>query len=122
MPYKTNIPKTLHKLRQCVDAGSTMFSEVVRNVSVLSQKNHALVSRAVREISLQSMIGVDVTEVEAEDPDFQSAWGLDDEEAATAEAATAGAATADDAPGKALVSAAIRKRKLCRQLTGTEVP
>ena len=98
-----------------------MFSEVVRNVPVLSQKNHALVSRSVWDMSLQSMIGVDVTEVEAQDPENEAPWGMDDEEAATADAATAKVGTADVAPEKALVSAAIRKRKLNRQLTGTEV-
>ena len=43
----------------------------------------------------------------------------DDEDAATA---GADAATADASTGKALVSAAIKRRKLYRQLTGTEVP
>ena len=99
-------------MRQYVDAGSNLFVEIMRNVPVLSQKNHSLVSRSVREISLQSMVSTDVTEEEAKEPDYQARLGLDDEEPATGEAATAQGA--DAAPEKALVSAAIRKRKLYR--------
>ena len=112
------MPKTLAKVRVHVDAGSPVFNEVVRNAPVLSQKKHALVSRVIREGSLQSMIGVDVTEVEAKDPDHLALPDDDD-----AETAGAGAATAEDASAeKALVTAAIKKRKLYRQLSGAEVP
>ena len=115
--YKGRMPKQLPKTRAHVDAGSPVFNEVVRNVPVLSQKSHALVSREVRDASLQTMCGVDVVEAEGKDPEHQDLPPMDDEDAGTAgaEAATA------DAP-KALVSAAIKKRKLYRQLTGTEVP
>ena len=70
--YKGRLPKQLAKMRAHVDAGSLVFNEVVRNVPVLSQKRHALVSREIREKSLQSMIGVDVTEAEAKDPEHQA--------------------------------------------------
>ena len=122
--YRGRVPKQLAKLRMHVDGGSLVFNEVVRNVPVLPQKSHALVSREIRETCLQSMIGVDVCEVEANDPGHQAPPPIDDddEDAATAgtDAATADAAAAD--ASKALVSAAIKKRKLYRQLTGTEVP
>ena len=119
MCYKGRLPKQLVKTRMYVDGGSTIFSEVMRNVPVLAQKHHALVTRDIREKSLQTMTGKDVTEVEAADPEHQGTPPLEDEEAATAGAE---AATAEASPQKALVVAAIKRRKLYRQLTGTEVP
>ena len=120
---KGRVPKELAKMRVYVDPGSPIFNEVIRNVPVLAQKNHALVSREVREKSLNSMVGVDVADEEAKDPERQPPQLMDDEDAATAgaDAATADASS-EKAPEKALVSAAIKKRKLYRQLTGTELP
>ena len=63
-----------------------------------------------------SMIGVDVATEEQKDPDYVPPV-INEEEAATAITQTAPA----DAT-KALVSAVKKKRKLHRQLTGTEVP
>ena len=102
-----------------MDAGSLVFNEVVRNVPVLSQKRHALVSREIREKSLHTMIGVDVAEVEAKDPDHQALPPMEDEDPETA---GAGAATADASAERAFGTAALKKRKLYRQLTGSEVP
>ena len=118
MCYKGRLPKQLAKSRFYVDAGSPMFSEVVRNVPVLAQKNHALVTRDIRETSLQTMTGVDVSEVEAQDPESQGIPTLEDEEAATAGAEAARAGTT---PQKSILTA-VKKRKLYRQLSGTEVP
>ena len=89
------MPKQHAKSRVHVDAGSAVFNEVVRNVPVLPQNSHALVSREVRETSLQAMIGVDVCEEEAKDPDYQAPPPMDGEDAATAAtyAATADAAS-----------------------------
>ena len=113
-------------------------------VPVLPQKSHALVSRTVRDMSLQSMMGVDVVAEEANDPDCQAAICPDDDQPADCEeAATAGAAVTPEDPvtmdvdgddaataatdpavdaSKALVSAVKKKRRLYRQLTGSEVP
>jgi hypothetical protein len=113
------MPKQLAKMRVHVDGGSPMFNEVVRNVPVLAQKNHALVSRAIREQSLQAMTGVDVTEAEANDPELQDIPPMEDEDVATV---GADAETADASSEKALVVAAVKRRRLYRQLTGTEVP
>ena len=115
------MPKNLAKERVHVDGGSPVFNEVVRQVPVLPHKSHALVSRDIRATSLSSMVGVDVAEAEAKDPDHQN-LPLDTADAATAatDAATAEAEKADAA--KALVSAALKKRRLYRQRTGTEVP
>ena len=80
------MPKQLAKQRFYVDAGSAVFNEVVRSVPVLPQKSHALVSRQIREKSLESMISVDVCELEAKDPHHQPSLPMDDcdEDAATA--------------------------------------
>jgi len=122
--YKNRVPKQLSKLRVHVDAGSAVFNEVVRSVPVLPQKSHALVDRQIRETSLESMISVDVCEMEAKDPHHQAPLPMDDddEDAATAgaDAETADAAAAH--ASKALLSATVKKRKLYRQLTGSEVP
>ena len=69
--YKGRVPKQLAKSRVHVDAGSPVFNEVVRNVPVLPQKSHALVSRKVRETSLHAMIGVDVITEEQRDPEYE---------------------------------------------------
>ena len=70
--YKGRAPKHLAKTRSFVDPGTPVFNEVVRNVPVLSQKSHALVSREIRETSLQAMIGVDVATEEHNDPDYDA--------------------------------------------------
>jgi len=115
--YKSRAPKQLAKTRQFVDPGTPVFNEVVRNVPVLSPKSHAMVSREIRETSLQAMIGADVTSEELKDPEYVDQPAMTEEEAATA---TPKAAPAE--ASKALVSAVKKKRKLYRQLTGTEVP
>ena len=43
--YKARIPKQLAKSRKFVDQGSQLFCSVVKNVPVLSQKQHAPVSK-----------------------------------------------------------------------------
>ncbi len=101
-----------------MDQGSPVFNEVVRSVPVLPQKGHALVGREIRKASLQSMIGRDVVDAGAEDPDH-----LDPPlSTRTKMLQTAGedAATADAHLEKALVSAARKKRKLYKLFTGTE--
>ena len=70
--YKGRAPKQLAKTRVFVDPGTPVFNEVVRNVPVLSPKSHALVSREIRETSLQAMIGVDVATEEQTDPDYEA--------------------------------------------------
>ena len=102
--YKGRMPKHLAKTRAHVDAGSPLFNENVRSVPVLPQKCHALVSREVREASLASMVGVRVSQVEANDPDCEAPPAFDDEDAATAEGADAATAAARE---RALAAAAV---------------
>ena len=56
--YKGKMPKTMPKNRMYVDNGSPLFNQVVRNVPVLAPKHQALVTRDVREQSLNSMTGI----------------------------------------------------------------
>ena len=114
--YKHKAPKNLAKTRKYVDSGSAVWNQVVRNVPILSHKNHALVTKAVREESLQTMIGVDVAEEEAKEDEAATAKAIDEDEGEQAAPADAGGTE------KAIVTAAMRKRKLYRQLTGSEVP
>ena len=121
--FKGKRPKTLPKVRQYVDQGSSLFQEVVRNVPVLPQKSHALVSKAVREESLQSMVGKDVAEVEQADREKECLPSVANDDDFGEGVGDAGeAAPEDKQPEKTLVNAAVKKRRLYRQLTGTEVP
>ena len=114
--YPGRQPKHLAKARAYVDEGTTLFNQVMRNVPVLPQRHHALVSKAVRETSLMNMMGRDVVEVEKDEE------AAPPDPPAPAEEEGAEAETAAPAPEKALVTAAIKKRRLYRQLSGTEVP
>ena len=100
-----------------MDQGTPLFHQVVRNVPVLHPRHQALVSRQVRETSLASMVGTPDNEDDAEQ--HKEADQLD----------------ADDIPGVGLdqpgpvaeetpsiVNQHVKKRKLYRQLSGTEVP
>ena len=64
------------------------------------------------------MVGVCVSQVEANDPDCEAPPAFDDEDAATA----AGADAATVAARERALTAAVKRRKLCRQVTGTDVP
>jgi len=56
--YKGKLPKKMPKNRMYVDSGSSLFNQVVKNVPVLAPKHQAYVSRALRETSLASMVGI----------------------------------------------------------------
>ena len=112
--YKGKQPQSMPKARLYVDEGSLLFNEVVRNVPVLAPKYQALVPKAVREKSLETMVGVpgdDGGDDNAQDPgDVETQPSAAElEELANKQA-------------KALVDAQMNKRKLYRQTTGTNVP
>ena len=116
--YKEKVPKNMPKERVYVDAGSALFNQVVRNVPVLAPKNQAYVPRQVRDESVRNMTGVPHNE----DPGEQEKAKDVDE--------------GDDAPwlnqpnpnqpdkdeDRAFVASHVKKRKLYRQLSGTDVP
>ena len=113
--YKGGVPKNMPKSRMYVDAGSSLFNQVVKSVPVLAPQHQALVSKAVRETSVTSMVGVpDIEDVVEQ----EKLWVLQEDDAGT------GLHQPDGAEGqdKALVAAQMKKRKLYRQLSGTEVP
>ena len=56
--YKGKPPKSAPLARMYVDEGSPLFNEILRNVPVLAPKHQALVPKAVREKSLETMVGV----------------------------------------------------------------
>ena len=115
--YKGRVPKNMPKNRMFVDAGSPLFNQVVKNVPVLAPKHQAFVCREVRETSLQSMAGVphdeDAEEQEKITLTVDVEEGLNQPEEADAKDA--------QTQVKELV-AQVKKRKLYRQLSGTEVP
>ena len=103
------------------DPGSSLFNQVVRNVPVLAPRHQALVGRGVRDISLASMTGIPHHEDKAEQA----------RETRMLEATIDGVSEGLHQPQpddnmaqekKALVAAVVKKRKLYKQLSGTEVP
>ena len=112
--YKEKVPKNMPKERVYVDAGSALFNQVMRNVPVLAPKNQAYVPRHVRDESLRNMTGVPHNEDEGEK---EKARDVD----------------VGDYPAwlkqpkyidkdRAFVASHTKKRKLYRQLSGTDVP
>ena len=104
------------KTRQHVDWNSPLFNQVMRNVPVLPPKLQAYVSRTVRDTSLQSMTGVPHDEDEGEKSKLQQ---IEEDERTGPVQLDQQGTEADD---KAFVHTNIKKRKLYRQITGTEVP
>ena len=97
-----------------LDNGSPLFNQVVRNVPVLAPKHQALVTRDVREQSLNSMTGIPHNEDKGEQ---------DKEERISEETTTEGVLGGLNQPEseetqaqekKALVAAVVKKCKLYR--------
>ena len=113
--YKGRVPKNMPKQRMFVDIGSSLFNQVLKNVPVLAPKHQAFVSRPVREKSLFSMVGIAHTEDDSEKKKLQKMEEDDD---------TQGLHQPDVVvqQDKDLVVDAKKKRKLYRQISGTNVP
>ena len=109
-PWLVQLPWThtqLPKYRQHVNAGSSLYCEVILKVPVVAPKDLAFVTKEVREASLATMIGV--SEDTGKDPHDQGA--------ASAPAEGPTASTSGDT--QELIKH-VKKRKLYRQATGTE--
>ena len=115
--FRGKMPKNMPKQRKYVDANTLLFNQVVRNVPVLNPKHYAYVSREVREKSLLSMVGVPHTE----DVEELAKQTRDDEDDTLAVSATA-ASEGPDERQKTLQAISGKKRKLYRQISGTQVP
>jgi hypothetical protein len=113
--YKGKVPKNMPKNRMYVDAGSSLFNQVVKNVPVLPPKHQAFVSRAVRETSLISMVGIPHNEDDGE-KEKQKLLADDDDNTELNQPDGA------DQQNRPIVAAQVKKRKLYRQLSGTDVP
>ena len=117
--YKGRVPKNMPKNRMHVDAGSPLFNLQMKNVPVLAPKHQAFVCRQIREASLQNMAGVPHDE-DAEEQEKLMCKALSGDGEGLNQPEEADAKDAQ-AQVKELVSQ-VRKRKLYRQLSGTEVP
>ena len=118
--YKGRVPKHMPKKRMYVDPGSYLFNQVVRNVPVLCPKNQAYVSRSVRETSLSTMAGTAHDEDETEKKKLiQSQQQGDDDDPPQGLHQPGDGANEQQ---KAMVVASVKKRKLYRQVSGTDVP
>jgi len=112
--YKGKSPTKQPTNRMYVDAGSSLFDSVLRNVHVLAPKHQAFVSKGVREQSLSSMLGVPHTDDLGERENFEllqdddDAMGLDQPNG--------------DAEQDKVIQYAPKKRKLYRHHSGTDVP
>ena len=108
--WKGKLPTGLPKERRYVDAGSRLYNEVVLKVPVIAPKDLAFVDKSVREQSLTTMAGI------ADTPADPLPDSGDAPPAANSAASEGAVAEPVD-----LVKH-IKKRKLYRQATGTEVP
>ena len=111
------MPKNMPKNRHYVDASSSLFNQVVRSVPVLNPKHQAYVSKAVRKTSLESMVGTP----HDEDQDELAKQTRDDEEDILAVSASLPSAGPDEQQ-KTVQIISGKKRKLYRQVSGTDVP
>ncbi len=103
--WRGQLPKNLPTERWYVDHGSPLYVEVMSKVPVVSPKDLAFVAKSVRETSLKRMIAAPV-EVEQPATSEQPAGQPDD--------ALAGPS------GQELLQQ-VKRRRLYRQTTGTEV-
>ena len=97
-----------------MDIGSKLFVQTIRNVPVLAPKNQAFVDRHVREQSLATMAGQPSTE------DPQEKAKAEQGEAVSAEKEKE--KEQEEKQEQDTVRSQVKKRKLYRNLTGTEVP
>ena len=111
------MPKRLPKNRMHVDPGSALFIQVMKNMPVLAPEHEAFVSRAVRETSLLTMVGVPHTE---DDVEQENSRRQEEDEDVTELNQPDGADEQENTLA-AQIKAANGKRKLYRQHTGTEV-
>ena len=125
--YKGRMPSNHPKTRKFVDPGSALFQQVVRSVPLLAPKNHSYVPKEVRDTSLQGMVGIS----QDEDPAEIEKKQMDEEEAASvgretghndpAEVDQQIDAQAESAEDAAKVAVNVKKRKLYKQVLGTDV-
>ena len=96
--------------------GSSLFNQVVKNVPVLAPSLQAFVSRELRETSLLSMVGVPHDEDDGEQQKLKRLQQEDDD--------GSGLHQQDKADVEDISRAAtkMKKRRLYKQLSGTDVP
>ena len=111
--WKGRLPTNLPKHRQYLDAGSPLYCEVMLKVPVVAPKDLAFVSKEVRDASLATMSGIPVNM--AGDPDDQGAAS------ASADATGLEVASASTGGDTQALLQHVKKRRLYRQATGTEV-
>ena len=121
--YKGRMPKNKPVTRLYVDPGTSLFQQVMKAVPVLHPKFAAFVSREVREASLASMAGIPECDDEEEKKKKQQ---KDEEEAEEQQELNQPLSPAASARAEAQVIeqtvSGVKKRKLYRQVSGTEVP
>ena len=109
------MPKDLLVSRAYVVIGSRLFVQTIRNVPVLAPKNQAFVDRHVREQSLATMAGQSSTE----DPQEKAKA---EQEKAAVSAEKEKEKEQEEKQEQDTVRSHVKRRKLYRNLTGTEVP
>ena len=115
--WKGKLPKGMPRSRLYVDKDTSMYNDVVLKVPVVAPKDLTFVGKEVREISLRTMGGVLAPEPDAFCKDDEGA-GPDD---GAVSAAVTGAAAQSDPEYHAKVSQHVKRRRLYRQVSGTDV-
>ena len=112
--WKGRQPEGLPRSRQYVDKDTPLYNEVVLKVPVIAPKDLTFVGKDVREVSLRTMGGVVAEDIEEQDG-FGAGSAPDDQGAASAPAA-------DQGEGEQTNFAQhVKRRRLYRQTTGTDV-
>ena len=118
--WKGRLPEMLPKNRQYVDKDTPLYHEVMLKVPVIAPKDLTFVGKEVREISLRTMGGV-----AAPEDDQQDGFGAGAEpDRSGAASAPAGADSVPDSAnpgGSTNFLHHVKRRRLYRQTTGTEV-
>ena len=113
--YKGKAPTCIPKKRMYVDGGSSLFNQVMRSVPLLAPDKQAFVDRDVRAASLLSMVGAPHDEDQSEQQKLKLLPAEDDD--------GTGLHQQDKADVEDISRAAtkIKKRRLYKQLSGTDV-
>ena len=118
--WKGRLPDMLPKNRQYVDKDTPLYHEVMLRVPVIAPKDLTFVGKDVREMSLRTMGGVAAPEDDQQDG--FGAGSVADGSGAGEPAAGADSVTESANPGGSLNFAHhVKRRRLYRQTTGTEV-
>ena len=118
--WKGRLPDGLPKSRQYVDKETPLYTEVMLKVPVVAPKDLTFVGKEVREASLRTMGGIVAPDDEQQDG-LGAASALEDKGADAAPGAASVPVDSADLGGSTTFARHVKRRRLYRQTTGTDV-